>query len=226
MEYYKTKNDTIVTVDYECALVESPREWDSTTTFLTWENGYNSPDDNPYDDIEDFLNEFQVEYTGNSTKDIPKLIENAFNEGYILRPVYKYEHSEVSYSIRPFCDPWDSGMAGFIFMPKDEIVQIWGDKEITEKTIGKVEQLFEDECEVYTYWVNGYIQYFVEYDENGEVVDCCGGFIGCDPEENGISDCVELDEYLGTFDSLENCQEYLENKIDNDLDLFLEQLVS
>ena len=41
---------------------------------------------------------------------------------YLILPVYMYEHSGQTISLKPFCDPWDSGVCGYIYGTKEKAI--------------------------------------------------------------------------------------------------------
>lgn len=91
------------------------------------------------------------------------------NLSCLVLPVYKYEHSQVAYSVHPFSCRWDSGQVGFIWCSKEQIDHEWqGDRSKAEGYLG---------CEVSTYgqWANGEVyRYAVKLD--GIYIDGCGGY--------------------------------------------------
>ena len=81
------------------------------------------------------------------------------NKEYNIQYIYKYEHGQVAYNTGGFSCPWDSGRAGFIVSKHDYDTQ---DSIVKE----------------YSHWANGEVYGFTVEDDEGEVLDSCGGFIG------------------------------------------------
>jgi hypothetical protein len=81
------------------------------------------------------------------------------NKEYNIQTIYKYEHGGVAYNTGGFSCSWDSGRAGFIvskfsYETQDSIVR------------------------EYSNWANGEVYGFTVEDDDGEVIESCGGFIG------------------------------------------------
>ncbi|MBO6225339.1 MAG: hypothetical protein J6N72_07820 [Psychrobacter sp.] len=69
--------------------------------------------------------------------------------------VYKYEHSGVAYSVEPFGDRWDSGIAGFIYETKEALRKEHNVKRISAKISESVKNRLTGEIETYSNWANG-----------------------------------------------------------------------
>ena len=130
---------------------------------------------------------------------INALIEKALSDGYIILPIYMYDHGGIALSTGSFRCPWDSGQVGWIFFDKETIDEEWdGDRKAAEKYL-------EREIAVYSDYVGGNVYGFIaeqrenhedtdEADEDEwEEVDSCWGFYGNDPETNGIRDALRSD---------------------------------
>jgi len=145
---------------------DSPRKWDNLGTFITWDRGYNSPDENEFDSPKDFLEWW-----------------HEFSFDGVMLPVFKFEHSGVKYSTRPFSNPWDSGQVGFIYA-LGETLEFNG-FDPTDKE--RVAEVLRSEVDTYSQWANGEVYYF-NLDKANECdhchnvewenVDNCNGFIG------------------------------------------------
>lgn len=92
---------------------------------------------------------------------------------FIAFPVYMYDHSGTSYSIRPFSCPWDSGRAGTLFLRRSDFGRPF--RKAAESILAE-----------YTAWANGQVYGFIVEDEEGEHLDSCWGFI----EPNGADGYV------------------------------------
>lgn len=72
--------------------------------------------------------------------------------GFIhLLPVYKFEHSGVSFNTTGYSDPWDSGQVGFIYCTHDRAVELLG-SEVTEE---RALDVLRKEVDQYSKWANG-----------------------------------------------------------------------
>lgn len=200
----------VLTVDYdECP--ESPRARDSDSTFYTWMRGYASPDERPrdlmledvvaqlladiYDDEDDLVHDVEALCKGAwqgidcDGEDVYDFVANEHTMAGVdlisrhipFRIVYALIHSDVSYSTSPFGDPWDSGVAGCIFMDKadfeKDFVRIMGGdrNEAMKLALGCLDY----EVELYDQWARGEV-YRYDYSPDEGPDDSCGGFYGDD----------------------------------------------
>jgi len=91
-------------------------------------------------------------------------------------PLYMYDHSGTIYRTgytNPFHCPWDSGRVGIIALKRSE----WDNAEFggtdTETAAAAI-------ANDYTRWANGETYAVAIYDQDAELVDSCGGFLGMD----------------------------------------------
>jgi len=119
---------------------------------------------------------------------INRLIDDAVCAGYVVLPVYMYDHSGIALSTGPFGCMWDSGQIGWIVCDNDTIKsEFGGDRDKAEKALCS-------EIEVYSEYVGGNVYGYIVEERDGddwEEVDSCYGFYGWDPDTNGMKD------YLG-----------------------------
>jgi hypothetical protein len=136
-------------------------------------------------------------------KRINDRIESALDAGYVILPLYLYDHSGITISTGPFSCIFDSGQVGWIVCDKDTIEKEWaGDRDRAEKHL-------RAEVETYDDYLTGNVWGFIaeerEVDENADpdeiddedgwdTTDSCFGFYGSDPETNGIKDHL-CDDY-------------------------------
>lgn len=207
MAYYMT-NAGILEEEYDEAI--NPREdMETITTFLTFTKNYCSPDTNPYKNfyemvldlasagVDKVYREKGIE-AGNE-----KLVVVMNTKGYIVLPVYKYEHSGVIYKAdmsNPFSCSFDSGLVGIIYTTKEAVKKMYSVNKISKEIEDKIYKLMQSEVDYYSEWANGNVYYYRLLDKDThEEIDSCGGFIG-DIEENGIRDVFEIEgeiEYIG-----------------------------
>jgi hypothetical protein len=129
---------------------------------------------------------------------------------FIAFPVYMYDHSGTSYSIRPFACPWDSGRAGAIFLRRADFGRPL--REAAESILAE-----------YTAWANGQVYGFIIEDEEGEHLDSCWGFI----EPNGADGYVleagrESLAYLAAEREKERAAEFASSAESSRPDLYAE----
>lgn len=174
---------------------ESPREWSNLGYFITVDSQYTSPDDNNgtiYNIVKQTGNE--ASSIDEHIKLIKKEIKEQTGEKVIaIYPINKYEHSGVVYRMGT-AHGFDYSNNGFYIIT---------DK--TQKETGTKKKHFEEaikqELEVYTKWVNGEVYQFCLYDDNGEIIDSCGGFFSIN----------EIKEYLPKEWKDEKLSDYFKN---------------
>lgn len=132
----------------------NPREWDNLGTFQIYHRRYASPDkivrEPPYTKRDE-----------------------------ISLKVWGYDHGSVHYATgetNPFHCPWDSGFAGIIFAPKERIYRYFGVKRITKTVRQRVIDALKAEVEEWNRYINGDIHMWMILDNDGEVMDSCGGY--------------------------------------------------
>ncbi len=87
-----------------------------------------------------------------SELDVIKILSTSEFDGFVIIPVFAYIHSGIAISAEPFCDSWDSGLAGFAWsfdLTKEELL---------------------DNIKEYNYWLcSGYNEYKISsYEETSE----------------------------------------------------------
>ena len=183
----------------------------SRSTFYTWMRGYVSPDERPrslsfedvvaklladiYDDEDDLVRDVEALRKGAwqgidcDGEDVYDFVANEHTMAGVdlisrhipFRIVYALIHSDVAYSTSPFGDPWDSGVAGCIFMDKDVFEEdfvrgVDGDRD--RAMIWALGWL-DDEVGQYDQWARGEV-YRYDYSPDEGPDDSCGGFYGDD----------------------------------------------
>lgn len=168
-------NDHAIEIYYD-EWPESPRDWENLCDFVFFHKRYSLPnelgmDSERYDSWEEM------------ERDIRKK-----NDVLFVLPVSMYDHGGVSLSIGgPSC-PWDSGYIGFIVAQKQKVRNAYGIKRITQKHKQRALRQAESELRTFDQYVNGEVFDFIVRDGNGDIVDSCGGFFGCDHEASGLLD--------------------------------------
>ena len=111
----------------------------------------------------------------NSKSELRKEYRKIKSEVGVALPVYRYEHSGVAFSTKPFSCPWDSGLAGVIFATKKDIRSELSVKLVNSNNIKKTVSSLKSEIDSYSKWANGEVYTVSIYSECGEMLDSCGG---------------------------------------------------
>lgn len=189
-------------------LAENPRTMDDGifSKFYTFLRRSSSPDSCEFSDFRSWKDDF---YSAGQAKDIDAYLSNgktdeaakamcdyAFKRGYVLLPVWKYEHGGVRYAastINPFSCPFDSCLAGVIFCSKEDIYKLF-QKRCSPSMVKEMYDMMKAEVEDYSYYANGDVYCYSLEDENGETSEWVGGFYG-DINDNGAKDHFGFREY-------------------------------
>ena len=110
-----------------------------------------------------------------------------------ILPVYLLDHSGLTVSTASFCDPWDSGQVGWIYVTCEKFLKETGYTKA--QWPGRAIEMLNNEVKTYDQYLTGDVYGFQEFelDEDGDWIETensCWGFYGCDIEENGIVDDV------------------------------------
>lgn len=102
--------------------------------------------------------------------------------GAITLPVYLYDHSGLALSTTPFHCPWDSGQIGWIWMSRDTALAAFsrGGKRLTPKLRLQAEEALRSEVREYHQFLSGDVWHIRVENEDGDILDSCGGFYGSD----------------------------------------------
>jgi hypothetical protein len=137
-----------------------------------------------------------------------KLIDMAEAKGLVFmrKPIYMYDHSGITISMKPFSCPFDSGQVGEIIVLTETVKKEFGVKRITTQKRKEIEEKvlrnMEGEIETYDFYLRGDVFGFQILDEDDEIVDSCYGFYGDDFETNGIKDYIP-EEFHENLKSIE-----------------------
>jgi hypothetical protein len=174
----KTYTKTSITTEprlvvYIDDMTESPRSWTNLGWFITVDSRYQSPDKNEV--LENIVKETGQLATSQEEhiKMIKKEFESDTNAKVVaIYPVMKYEHGYIAYNLGT-AHGFDYSNNGFYIIT-----------EKTQKEVGTAKKDFieviEGELKVYNQFVNGEVYGFRLYDEQGELIDSCGGFYDID----------------------------------------------
>lgn len=111
---------------------------------------------------------------------------------FLIFNLYRYEHGNVIFEVsnsNPFNDEFDSGLIGWIVVPKNDIRQEYGCKRISKKILDKIKNVISSEMTTYSHYCNGEVYGYQLIDSENEK-DSCYGFFGYDFENNGILEYI------------------------------------
>ena len=134
---------------------ESPRNWDNVGKMICFHKNYDLGDKHDFNSPDDLM-EF--------------LKDNDKNLVYL--PIYAYEHGGITINTAPFSCRWDSGQVGVIYADKNKL------KEYGYKTDDEIEGVLNNEVKTFDYYLRNECYGFTLYDDEGEVLESVGGFLG------------------------------------------------
>jgi hypothetical protein len=105
-------------------------------------------------------------------------LNNAFDRHFLSLPVYCYQHGNIALSTGSFSCPWDSGMAGLVYMSKDDARQWYNVKRLSKRTQDKTDSILSGIVKNVGQWANGEVYGWEVVDSDGETLDSCWGYIG------------------------------------------------
>jgi len=159
---------------------DSPRTWGSSSTIISSVSRDFSSDEDaiPLETDED----------GKLILDSEGFYNYATGGKALVLPIYMYSHSGDTISTKPFGDPWDSGLVGYIYMNN---LTAMAEKIIIPETGSvdwkAVEERLKGEIATFDQYIRGDVYFYNTHainpfddDENGEVIDSCGDIYGLD----------------------------------------------
>lgn len=166
---------------------ENPRENDCNLAVMACVHGrYQLGDREAEQALRDLVMDHpDFDESVHDTSRLPDLHQSAQNLGIFgaVLPLYLYDHSGITMATTPFSCPFDSGQVGFVYMLPDVIAENFGiGEDATEKAFAAL----KSEVAEYDAYIRGDATCYVVEDDDGEVLDSCGGFYGYDVEENGM----------------------------------------
>lgn len=194
---YELDNGNFLQVDYD-PWPENPRsEACIPAQIFTFERRYQSIDANPFHGFSDLVETFGagqgIEPSGDFLADIKAL--NDAKPGYAFLPVSVHDHGIRNYYLGSPNDSidgrWDASYVGVAVVAQESL-----DKNgvlidmSTEKGMADLREHIGWDLDDYNRYANGEMTYMNLFDSNGVPVGGMemGGFVGLDPEENGMLD--------------------------------------
>lgn len=168
-----------------------PREWDNFGTIAAFHRNYTLGD---IQDLRDVIDELDQSKWSDAkiddlyySDDLGKVVKEMEKQGYIVLPVYMYDHSGITLSTSPFSCRWDSGLLGIIYVSREKVKEVFGWKRITKERRKEIEGYLENEIKTYDQYVTGEVFGFV-IEEDGDEQDYGWGFYNLADMEGYISD--------------------------------------
>lgn len=208
-KYYMDDNNVlnrvrIVEVEDEYPL-DPRKDWDNLGHMICWHSRYDLGDEHNYS-VEEFREQLLV---WDKNREVEFL------------PLYLLDHSGITISTSDFCDPWDSGQVGWIYVKKEEAMK--ANSTINEDNWREYAQnVMNSEVDVYDMYLRGQVYGVVieEYDKSGligewEDKDSC---YGCFSNEYGDKLFEEVCNLTGVdvpdvlYDSLEDLEKIYVSK--------------
>ena len=178
-----------IKIEHDEIDIESPFEYEEDMIFLSNHRDYSDQNAN---------NDKLDHYDG-----LKELAEHYSN--YNLYNVNAYIHSGIALSLGnsyPFDCQWDSGFFGVL---------------LVEKAAGIPEKSVESFIENYGQYLNGEVYYYSITDDQGEIVDSCGGFIGYDHVEIEANDSLKYIMRRNKKDRENKLKSLIKNKVSLEL---------
>lgn len=107
--------------------------------------------------------------------------------------VYCYEHSGIALSTSrtgQFCDRWDAGQSGYIYVTKKTALDWHGGKILSKAKRAQTIKNLEGIVSEYGRWMNGECYGYV-IEDDGTNLDSCWGFIGYEYAEEEAKRAAE-----------------------------------
>jgi len=163
---------------------DSPRDWGSPTQMICFQRRYDLGDKHSYN---------SDDYDG--WDELSKAISK---KGDLIAPLYLYDHSGLRIKIGSFQGllpqghaEFDSGQVGFIVFTREKIREHFEVKRITPATLKKAQKLMEQDVSYYDSYISGSVYQYTVTDEDGEVIESCGGYYDYDMAETDAKTLVD-----------------------------------
>lgn len=157
----------------------NPREEFCLSHMVCWMRRLSLGDSHSFSDMESFH-----EYC--------KAIKKS-GDDVVIKPIYAYIHSGITISTSSFNDYFDSGLAGFVYVVKSEVMK---QGFLSNEWKMKAKEIIDEEISLYDKYLQGDVygyRLFEQCNDDWVEVDSCWGFFGSDIKKNGMLDQVGLE---------------------------------
>lgn len=190
----------------------SPRDWDNLGTMICWHPRYTLGDDHDHDSPADLIHELANDVVAGSADVLTERLDRLSNRvpgygsrewlaaldklsaayngkihdiaerGYVVLPLYLYDHGGISMSTGSFGCPWDSGQVGYIYCSLADAKREWPDLD-GEALRAHVGAALAAEVAEYDQYLRGDVYTVMIQGPDREWIDGCSGFYGLDYAE-------------------------------------------
>lgn len=168
---------------------ESPREWSNLGTMYCDHRRYNLGDKNAKDKLRDdirasaaYQEKWEREYFWDDNGHLSHLAEKC---GFVILPLFLYDHSGITMNTTGFACPWDSGQVGIIWVTKETAYNELGVSRLTTKGRKRIEEMLRAEVATYDQFLRGDVWGWMVEDEDGHL-DGCWGYFDLDDLQNDV----------------------------------------
>ena len=195
LNYGKNKfNGLVIDVTHDHEEHNNPRDWDNAATMVCGHGRYSLGDENGAEKaMEDISNSKlrKRKWDDMNWSHVPNLDYMARECDFVVLPLYLYDHSGITMNTTGFSCPWDSGQVGFIYMTKEQVREEFSVKLVTKKVREMALKRMRQEVETYDMFIRGDVWHYSITDDDGELIDSCGGVFGNDYLEEEVKAVIE-----------------------------------
>jgi hypothetical protein len=166
VETLPLENGGSIVISYDEDPTNPRTECDNETQMVCWHGRYNLGDKNEWRNPKEFLHDlggYQIEAENVDTGPALRRIEKL---GYVIQPLFLYDHSGITISTSPFSCRFDSGQVGWVYINRRKL------KLSTKQALDYI----QGDVKAYDNYLRGECYRFEILDAEGEVVDSCGGY--------------------------------------------------
>lgn len=195
------EDGTVLKIFYDDE-VESPRtSCDNLGTMVCWHNRYSLGDEHSYSDSRDFFESLVYQFTDLEEEKVEEmemdLLMEIVKENAVILPLYLFDHSVIRMRTSDFCDRWDSGQVGWVYVTHEDVINEYGFLNLET-----AEKVLKSEVQNYDMFLSGDVYGFILEDAVGNVIDSCWGFYGLEYLEVELKSNLTK-EYVYLIDDLD-----------------------
>lgn len=207
------ETDKLIIEIYPDDMADNPRtEWDNLGHMACFHGRYDLGDKHIFcNEVNPFATE--DDSTIYYEDDPQGLLDFIARKDVISLPLYLYDHSMLALSTRSWIGraqhaEWDSGLIGFIYVTKEDLLKEYGWKRLTPGRVDKIKRYLEGEVKSYGYYLSGYVFGYKAICKQCEAeIDSCWGFFGEDftdlLEQANYAECEACKETAERLNSLQ-----------------------